>query len=59
MAGDLDSIPAGEDPLEKGLQATAVFLPGENGGQKSLAGYSPWSCKELHITEQLTLSLSI
>ena len=23
-------------------------------GQGSLAGYSPWSCKELDMTEQLT-----
>ena len=33
-------------------QATPVFLP------RSLAGYSPWSCKESDTTEQLTLSLS-
>ena len=25
-------------------------------GQRSLAGYSPWGRKELHITEQLALS---
>ena len=34
-----------------------VFLPGEFHGQRSLVGYSPWSHKELDITEQLTLSL--
>ena len=33
-----------------------VFLPGEFHGQRSLAGYSPWGCKELDTTEQLTLS---
>ena len=27
-------------------------------GQRSLAGYSPWVCKESDMTEQLTLSLS-
>ena len=27
-------------------------------GQRSLAGYSPWGCKELDTTEQLSLSLS-
>ena len=27
-------------------RATPVFLPGESHGQRSLAGYSPWSCKE-------------
>ena len=24
-------------------------------GQRSLAGYSPWSCKELDMTEQLSI----
>ena len=38
---------------------TPVFFPGEFHGQRSLAGYSPWGCKELDTTEQLTLSLSL
>ena len=46
-----------EDPLEKEWQATPVFLPGESHGQRSRVGYSPWGCKELDTTEQLTLSL--
>ena len=29
-----------EDPLEKGLQPTATFLPGESHGQTSLVGYT-------------------
>ena len=29
-----------EDPLEKGMVPTPVFLPGEFHGQRSLAG--PW-----------------
>ena len=33
---------------------TAVFLPGEVHGQRSLAGHSPWGCKELDTTEQLS-----
>ena len=33
---------------------TSVFLPGEFHGQRSLAGYSPWGCKELEMTERLT-----
>ena len=33
-----------------------VFLPGESHGQRSLVGYSPWSCKELDTTERLSLS---
>ena len=32
-------------------QPTPVFLPGESHGQRSLAGYSPWSCRELDTTE--------
>ena len=47
-----------EEPLEKGMATTSVFLPGEFHGWKSLAGYSPWGYKELDTTEQLTLSLS-
>ena len=39
-----------------------VFWPGEFYGQRSLAGSSPWSCKESDSIEQLThtraLSLS-
>ena len=37
---------------------TPVFSPGEFYGQRSLAGYSPWGCKELDTIEQLTLLLS-
>ena len=42
-----------EDPLQEGM-ATPVFLSGEFHGQRSLVGYSPWGCKELDMTEQLT-----
>ena len=31
---------------------TPVFLPGEFPGQRSLVGYSPWSRKELDMTDQ-------
>ena len=44
----------GEDPLEKGMAPTPVFLPGELHEQRSLVGYSPWGCKELDTTERLT-----
>ena len=43
-----------EEPLEKGMATTPVFLPGEFHGQKSLVGYSSWSHKESNITEQLS-----
>ena len=36
---------------------TPVFLPGQFHGQRSLAGYSPWGCKELDTTEGLTFTL--
>ena len=31
-------------------------MPGESHGQRSLAGYSPWGCKEKDMTEWLTLT---
>ena len=34
-----------EDPLEKEMATHASILPGESHGQRSLAGYSPLSCK--------------
>ena len=46
-----------EDPLEKEMAPTPVFLPGKSHGQKSLAGYSPWGHKESDTTEQLSLSI--
>ena len=46
-----------EDPWEKGMQTTPVFLPGKFHGQRNLAGYSPWGCEELDKTERLTLSV--
>ena len=45
-----------EDPLEKEMQPTPVFLPGEFHGQRSLAGYSTGCCKESEMTEQQTHS---
>ena len=41
---------AWEDPLGEGRQPTPVFLPGESHGQRSLAGCSPWSHKEMGKT---------
>ena len=40
--------------LEKEMQPTPVFLPGESHGQRSLVGCSPWGCKESDTTEQLS-----
>jgi len=33
-------------PWKRAWQPTPVFLPGESHGQRSLAGYKPWSLKE-------------
>ena len=40
-----------EDPLKKEWKPTPVFLPGEFYGQRRLAGYSPWGCKESDMIE--------
>ena len=51
-ARDLGSIPgSGRFPWRIKWQPTALFLPGECHGQKSLVGYSPWGCKESDTTE--------
>ena len=42
-----------KDLLEKEWLPTPVFLPGEFHGQRSLAGYSPWGCKE-SVTDTFT-----
>ena len=59
-AGDLGSIPGLErSPGEgNGWLPTPIFLPGEFHEQRSLAGYSPWGCKDLDTTEWQTLALS-
>ena len=35
--------------------STPMFWPGEFHGQRNLAGYSPWDCKESDMTEQFSL----
>ena len=51
-AGDSGSIPeSGKFPGERDWLWTLVFLPGEFHGQRSLADYSPWGCKESDVTE--------
>ena len=36
----------GKIPWRRKGQPTPAFLPGEFHGQRNLAGYSPWGCKE-------------
>ena len=40
----------GKIPWRMAWQPTPVFLPGKSHGQRSLAGYSPWGCRESDIT---------
>ena len=51
--GDLGSIPGSEDPLEKAMATHSSTLARKSRGQRSLAGYSPGSCKESDTTERL------
>jgi len=37
---------AGRIPWRREWLPTAVFLPGESHGQRSLTGHSPWGCRE-------------
>ena len=49
----------GKIPWRREWLPTQVFLPGEFHGQRSVAGYSPWGCKELRTAEWLTLSVFV
>ena len=40
-----------ENPLEEEMHPTPVFLPEKSHGQKRLASYSPWDCKNSDRTE--------
>ena len=44
----------GKIPWRRKWQPTPIFLPGKSHGQRSLAGYSPWDCKESDMIEWLT-----
>ena len=47
-----------EDPLEKELATTPVFLPRKSHGQRSLVGYSPWVTK-LDMIELLNTTTTL
>ena len=42
-------------PWRRAWQPTPVFLPGESHGERSLAGYSPWGCKELDMIKATSM----
>ena len=47
-----------EIPWKREQEPTPVYFLRKCHRQRSLVGYSAWGCKELHMIEQLTLSLS-
>ena len=47
----------GKIPWSRKWQPTPVFLPGESHGQRSLAGYSPWGCKESDTTGHTSICI--
>ena len=49
---------SGEEPLEEARQLTPLFLPGESHRQRSLAGYSPWGCKDSADTTEVVHSFA-
>ena len=51
LCSDLGSNMGQEDPLEKGMVPTPVFLLGEFHVQRSLVGYGPWSRKETRLSD--------
>ena len=49
----------GNTPWRRKWQHAPVFLPGKFHGQRSLAGYCPWGCRESDTTEQLSTHTTI
>jgi len=39
-----------EDPLKKEMATHSRILAGKSHGKRSLAGYSPWGCKQSDMT---------
>ena len=54
---DAGSIPGPGRSSGQGMATTPVFLPAKSHGQRNLAGYSPWGCKELDTTERLSFAI--
>ena len=44
-----------EDPLDKGMATHSSILAWRIPQSEEPAGYSPWGCKELDMTEWLSL----
>ena len=59
-AGDLSLIPGlGRSPAGGHGDPLQYSCPENPQGQRNLMGYSPWGCKELDTTEQLSSSINI
>ena len=56
-AGDQVQLLGQEDPLEKGMATHSRILAWRIPWTEKPGRLHPWSCKELHTTQQLTLSL--
>ena len=49
--GETGLIPGlGKIPWGRKWQPVPIFLPGKSHGQRSLANYSLWGCKEIDMT---------
>ena len=48
----------GWEDLETGMETHSVFLPGKSHGQRNLAVYSSWGCKQSDLTEHTRDSIS-
>ena len=58
-AGDSGFYPwVGKILWRRKWQPTPAFMPGIFHGRRSLAGYSPWGCKEPDVTEHVHTMLS-
>ena len=57
-ARDTHSIVGREDSPRRNWHPTPGFFPGKFHGQRRLAGYSPWGCKESDMTEHTDTHLS-
>ena len=57
-ARDVDSTPGSGRSRNREWKPTPVFLPGKFHRQRSVAGYSPWGCKESDMTKRLSTASS-
>ena len=48
----------GKIPWSRKWQSTPVFLAGKFHGERTLAGYNPWVCKESDLTEHTHTHIS-